>query len=288
MNVGDTQAIRLVVDTSSNVPREIQAEHNMIEVNTLVLFGSDQYELNKDIDIDQFLTLLDTRPEHPTTSQPSPRQFQDAYAQAFDEGADQVLCLVVSAQLSGTYNSAVLAAREFPEGAVKVWDTKGASISSGLQAIMAGQLLRRHMSRDQIVGRLEEVRDSTAAFFTTKDLEYLARSGRVSNMQKNIGSMLSLVPILSVRDGLVVPVARVRGRVKAKRELLNRVADQLDAGPCVVAVTHAEVEAEAQELLAAAKARLDVRDSYLIRLDPALTALGGPGTLGMAGQHAIR
>ncbi len=287
MNVGDAHAIRLVVDTSSNVPRALQAAHNMIEVNALVLFGSDQYELNKDIDIDQFLALLETRPEHPTTSQPSPRQFQEAYAQAFDEGAKQVLCLVVSAQLSGTYNSAVLAAREFSEGAVTVWDTKGASISSGLQAIVAGQLLRQHMSRDQIVGRLEEVRDGTAAFFTTKDLEYLARSGRVSNMQKNIGSMLSLVPILSVSDGLVQPVARVRGRAKAKKELLNRLTSRLDAGPCVIAVTHAEAEAEAHELLAAARERLEVRESYVIRLDPALTALGGPGTLGVAGQRAV-
>jgi len=287
VNVGDTRAIRLVVDTSSNVPRELQAEYDMIEVNTLVLFGSDQYELNKDIDIDQFLTLLDTRTEHPTTSQPSPRQFQDAYAQAFAEGADQVLCLVVSAQLSGTYNSAVLAAREFPEGAVEVWDTQGASISSGLQAILAGRLLRRHMSRDRIMNRLEEVRDGTAAFFTTKDLEYLARSGRVSNMQKNLGSMLRLVPILSVSDGLVVPVARVRGRAKAKQELLNRLAARLEAEPCGVAVTRAAAEAEAEALLGAAKSRLDGRNDYLIRLDPALTALGGPGTLGLAGQRAV-
>ncbi len=280
----DTSAVRLVVDTSSNVPREIQVAHDIIEVNTLVLFGSDQYELNKDIDIDQFLALLENRPEHPTTSQPAPQQFHDAYAKAFAEGASRVLCLVVSAKLSGTYNSATLAAREFPAGDVTVWDTQGASIASGLQAIAAARLLREGTPWDSMMNRLKDLRESTAAFFTTKDLDYLARSGRVSNMQKNIGSMLSLVPILSVHDGLVVAVARVRGRVKAKKELLHRLAGQLDTGPCVVAVTHAEAEAEAQELLAAAKAHLDVKESYLIRLDPALTALGGPGTLGMAGR----
>lgn len=288
MNDFDTNSLRLVVDSSSNVPSELLAQFNMIQVNALVLFGNDQYELNRDIDLEYFLEMLSTRPEHPTTSQPSPIQFQVAFEEAFAAGAEQVLCMVISAKLSGTYNSAVLAAREFPEGSVEVWDTNGASIYSGLQAIHAGQLLQLQMNREQIVERMEEVRDSTWGFFTTRDLEYLARSGRVTNLQKNMASMLSLQPILTISDGLVIPVGRIRGRAKAKRDLLNRLAKDLGSGPCVIAVSHASSEDEAEELLEATQSRLDVRTSYIVHLDPALTALGGPGTLGLVGHRTAR
>ncbi len=287
MSVGVTNSIRLVVDSSSNVPRELQNKYSMIEVNTLVLFGNDQYELNREIDIESFLEMLATRPEHPTTSQPTPNQFQAAYAKAFAEGASQVLCIVVSAKLSGTYNSAVLAAREFPEGAVEVWDTKGVSFSSGLQAIRAAQLLSHPIDRNQVLSGLEEVRDETTGFFTAKDLEFLARSGRVTSFQKNMANMLSLQPILSISNGLVVPVAKARGRAKAKKELLRRLAADLGKDPCVIGVGHASAEEEAQELLTTIESSMDVKTSYLIRLDPALTALGGPGTLGVVGHRAV-
>ncbi len=287
MSVGVSNSIRLVVDSSSNVPREVQNRYGMIEVNTLVLFGNDQYELNREIDIESFLEMLASRPEHPTTSQPTPKQFQAAYAMAFAEGASQVLCIVISAKLSGTYNSAVLAAREFPQGAVEVWDTKGVSFSSGLQAIRAGQLIGHHIDRNQVLSRLEEVRDITTGFFTAKDLEFLARSGRVTNFQKNMANMLSLQPILAISEGLVVPVAKTRGRAKAKKELLRRLAADLGQDPCVIGVGHASAEDEAQELLKTIESSLDVKSSYLIRLDPALTALGGPGTLGVVGHRAV-
>lgn len=284
----DAPPLRLVVDSSSSVPSELQTQFNMIQVNALVLFGNDQYELNKDIDIESFLEMLSNRPEHPTTSQPSPQQFKDAFGKAFAEGAEQVLCVVISTKLSGTYNSALLAANDFPEGAIKVWDTNGASIYSGLQGILAGQLLHQGMNRDQVVNRLEEVRDGTHGYFTTRDLEFLARSGRVTNLQKNMASMLSLQPILTISDGLVVPVARIRGRTKAKNDLLKRLAQDLGSESCVLAVTHASSEDEALDLEAAFRARLDVKDSYLVRLDPALTALGGPGTLGVVGHPTAK
>lgn len=287
MQADPAPKLRLVVDTSSNVPPEALAAHDMIQVNTLVLFGDDQFELNRDIDIDSFLEMLAARPEHPTTSQPTPQQFQDAYRRAFDEGADEVLCIVVSSKLSGTFNSARVAAEAFPKDSVYVWDTRGASLSSGMHALEAATLAGQGWSRNVVLERLEALRDGSHAFFTTRSLEFLARSGRATNLQKNMANVLNLLPVLAVSDGLVVPVAKVRGRARAKRDMLNRIFRCLEDAECTVAVAHAEARDEAEELLAEMESRLNVRERHLARLDPALTALGGPGTLGLGGfRHA--
>lgn len=283
MNRERSPAIRIAVDTSSNVPAAWLARHAMIEVATSVLFGDDEYRLGRDLDRAGFYRLLATRPEHPTTSQPSPQQFQEAYAQAFAEGAGHVLCVVVSAKLSGTFNSAALAAQDFPPDRITVWDSRGVSITSGLQAIAAGRLCQEGCALADVLARLATLRDRVAGFLTVENLDALARSGRVSALQKGMGNMLNLKPVLAAQQGLVVPVAKARGRQKAKAEILRRLHATFGQAPVFLAASHANVPEEAQAFLQAARERLRVADSLVTEMDPAIAALAGAGTLGLAG-----
>ena len=274
--------VRMVVDTSSNVPPDLLAELNMLEVPTTVHFGSDDYQLNRDIDLPKFFELLATRPEHPTTSQPAPTLFEAAYRQALDEGAGQVLAVVVSSELSGTWNSARLAIGEIPEADVELWDSRAVSISSGLQAIAAARILEAGGTRQDAIAGMERVRAGSSTYLTVDNLDALARSGRVSGLQKNMGNMLNLKPVLTIDDGKVIPIAKARGRRKAVGELMQRtVADQGDQ-PLVVAVSHARVPDDAEALLETARARLNVDTAYIVELDPVIVALAGIGTLGIA------
>lgn len=274
--------IRMVVDTSSNIPSNLLDQFNILEVPTTVHFGSDDYQLNRDIDLPKFFELLQTRPEHPTTSQPAPALFVEAYRQALADGAEEILVVVVSSELSGTWNSARLAIGEVPEADIELWDSRFVSISSGLQAIAAAQFLEAGGTRQDAIARMGEVRSELSTYLTVDNLDALARSGRVGGLQKNMGNMLNLKPILTVVDGKVIPVAKARGRRKAVSELLQRtVADHGDR-PVAVAVSHAKVPDEADELLEKAQSLLNVDTAHIVELDPVIVALAGIGTLGIA------
>lgn len=281
LQTSDTR-VRMVVDTSSSMPPDLLAQFNILEVPTTVHFGSDAYQLNRDIDLPRFFELLQTRPEHPTTSQPAPTLFADAYRQALDEGAETILVVVVSAELSGTWNSARLAIDEVPEADIELWDSRAVSISSGLQAIAAAQLLAAGGARQDAITRMAEVRSRLRSYLTVDNLDALARSGRVGGLQKNMGNMLNLKPILAGADGKVIPVAKARGRRKAVSELLQRIAADMGDQPVAVAVSHAMVPDEASELLERARSLLNVETTYIVELDPAIVALAGIGTLGIA------
>ncbi len=277
-----TSPVRLVVDTSSNVPEVLLRKHLMIEVATSVLFGSDEFRLKRDINLQQFYQELDRRAEHPTTSQPTPQQFAEAYAQAFEEGAQNVLCIVVSSKLSGTYNSARLAASEFTEGSVHVWDSQGVSITSGMQALAAARMLEQGLTLSACLAQLAELRTGIKGFLTVDNLDTLARSGRVNALQKNMGNVLNLKPVLAVEQGEVIPVGRVRGREKAKRDIITRMRQAMGKDSVVVAVSHADVAEEAAEFLKRVEGEFQVVESHLLELDPAIIALGGRGVLGLA------
>ncbi len=279
--------VRLVVDTSSNVPEALLHQYHMIEVATSVLFGTDEFRLKRDIDLPQFYRELDRRPEHPTTSQPTPQQFTAAYAQALAEGAESVLCVVVSSKLSGTYNAARLAAAEFAADTVQVWDSQGVSITSGLQAITAARLLSQGYSLSACLDRLAALRTEIRGFLTVENLDTLARSGRVTALQKNMGNVLNLKPVLAIEQGEVIPVGKTRGRTRAKRDIIQRMHQILGTDPAVVAVSHADMAPEAAAFLQQAKEQLQVVESHLIELDPAIVALGGRGVLGLAGHKAL-
>ncbi|MCE2466980.1 MAG: DegV family protein [Caldilineaceae bacterium] len=281
LQTSDTR-VRMVVDTSSSMPPDLLAQFNILEVPTTVHFGSDDYQLNRDIDLPKFFELLQTRPEHPTTSQPAPALFAEAYRQAVADGAEEILVVVVSSELSGTWNSARLAIGEVPEADIELWDSRFVSISSGLQAIAAAQFLATGGARQDAIALLGEVQSGLSTYLTVDNLDALARSGRVGGLQKNMGNMLNLKPILTVVDGKVIPVAKARGRRKAVSELLKRtVADQGDR-PVVVAVSHAKVPDEADELLEKARSLLTVDTAHIVELDPVIVALAGIGTLGIA------
>ena len=237
--------------------------------------------------LEQFYRELERRPEHPTTSQPTPQQFTEAYAQALAEGAATVLCIVVSSKLSGTFNSARLAAEEFDEGTVQVWDSQGVSMTSGLQALAAANLLAQGHSLTDCLRQLADLRTGIQGYLTVENLDTLARSGRVSALQKNMGNVLNLKPILSVEEGAVIPVGKARGREKAKRDIIARMQQAMGEDPAVVAVSHADAAEEAAAFLDQVQNQLQVAESHLMELDPAIVALGGKGILGLAGYKAL-
>lgn len=280
-----TANTRIVVDSSSNVPERLQQQHRMIEVPTLINFGADSYRNNIDITTAEFYRRMESSSVAPTTSQPPPSFFAEAYRQALQEGADYILVFTVSSHLSGTYNSAVQAAKEFEGDRFLLWDSGSVSIGGGWQALAAAQLLASGTELPALQAALAHIRDTTAIHFTTETLKYLARSGRVSNLQAGIGDLLQVKPLLQIAGGRAETLGRVRGRNKSIREILDRLVAAMNGRPARVAVAHAAAQAEAEALAAEARAALDVRDElHIVDIGPAIACLAGPGTLAIAGH----
>jgi DegV family protein with EDD domain len=271
--------VRIVTDSSTNVPEEYLQRLNIIEVPAVINFGQDSYLYKVDMSLDQFYRRLATSERLPTTAQPSPQQFVDGYQRAIDAGASEILAVTVSSKASGTYNSAVIAT-ENVHAPVRVWDTLHVSMAGGWQVIAAAEMAAAGLSVPEIVARLAVIRARTHMAFTPVNLKYIIASGRVPRLQGIIGDMLNIKPIMITADGVLEPVARVRTQRKAQETMLDMIASAVGRSPARVTVGHCNVPEEGMAFCEQVKQRLNVKELVFFDLGM-LAALGGPGLLGL-------
>ena len=214
---------RIVVDTSSNVPDELLQRYRMLEVPTLVIFGEESFRNKHELSEEAFYAKFAASKVIPTTSQPPPSFFADAYRQAFDEGASCVMLVTVTGKLSGTFRSGQMAAQEFGAERFILWDSNSISMGGGWQAIMAARMLETEISYGTFIDRMTRLRGDILGYAALETLKYVARSGRVSNLQAGIGDLLQVKPILELWDGLATVIARVRGRKRSLQEVIDRI-----------------------------------------------------------------
>ncbi len=274
---------RIVVDTSSNIPDDLLARYRMIEVPALVIFGQESFRNKHELSEHDFYVKLAQSNVSPTTSQPPPSYFAEAYRQAFDEGAQTILLVTVTSRLSGTFRSAQMAAQEFDAERFILWDSDGISITSGWQAIMAARMLEQGVDRATFLAQLERLRSEVIGFAALETLKYVARSGRVSNLQAGVGELLQIKPILELKDGAATVIARVRGRKKSMQEVIDRMHKYYGARPLNIGVLHSNALADAETLLAQARTVLTIDEAVFSDIGPAIAALAGPGVVALAG-----
>ncbi len=277
---------RIVVDTSSNVPDDLLASYRMIEVPTLVIFGEESYRNKYDLSDAAFYEKLASSKELPTTSQPPPSYFAEAYRQAFEEGAEHIVVVTVTSKLSGTFRSAQMAAQEFGVERFTLWDSNSISIGGGWQAIMAARLLAQGVEPDRFYSLMGKLRGEIIGFAALETLKYVARSGRVGNLQAGFGELLQVKPILELWDGAATVTARVRGRKRSMQEVIERIHKFYGDRPLNVGVLHANALADAETLLVQARATLNIGEVLYSDIGPAIAALAGPGVVGLAGCPA--
>jgi DegV family protein with EDD domain len=282
----DSVRTRIVVDSSSNVPAALLAQYNMLEVPTLVNFGTESFRNNIDLTTEQFYVRFAQSPLLPTTSQPPPHFFTEAYQRAFAEGAEHILVVTVSAKFSGTFGSAQMAAQQLGIERFTLWDSDSASIGSGWQAIAAARLIAATIDLPTLLERLEKIRTNTIGYATLETLKYAALSGRVSNLQAGIGDLLQVKPVMELLYGKFTPVGRVRGRKRALREVVDRLYAKMDRHPLNVAVAHSNTADEALALAQDAGTLLNIQEMHIVDIGPVIATLTGPGTLALCGHPA--
>jgi DegV family protein with EDD domain len=270
----------IVLDSTADFPDAPQRFPNWRVVPLYVRFGADSYRDYVDIGPAEFYERLRTAEELPTTSQPTPQDFHAAYEEL--AGYERILALTVSAKLSGTYESALHAGEE-SGGRVRVIDSETASAAIAMLALAVQRRLERGTTDEEVDELVERFKRESGLIFTLDTLEYLARGGRIGRAAGWAGQLLHIKPILTLEDGEVLPVKRVRGNRKAIQAFSEafRAATRDEPG-LRVGIAHAEAP---ERMAALEKLVRDVRPNAEIEvattLGPVVGTHAGPGTVGL-------
>jgi DegV family protein with EDD domain len=229
----------VVLDSTSDYPEAPSRFPNMRFVPLYVRFGDDTYRDYDELGPADFYSRLRTSPVLPATAQPTPQDFLTAYESL--AGFERIYSLHVSAKVSGTFQSAELAAAELGGDRVRVVDSMTASLAIAMLAHAIQRRLARGTTDVEIAALIERFHRECEVVFTVETLEYLQRGGRIGRAAALAGSLLNVRPILGVQDGEVVAVARVRGRGKAVAEFERRFSEATEDRPGLrVAIAHAD------------------------------------------------
>jgi DegV family protein with EDD domain len=271
--------VAVVTDSTSDLDADIAARHNIIVVPLNVHFGDEVFRDQVDITTDEFMRKMATSPKLPTTSQPSVGAFELAFRQAA-ESADEIVCPVISSRLSGTYQSAQIAAQNLAgEIKVEVVDTLSGSWGLGFQALRAVELANLGHDAASIGQILRDEADRYYVVFFVETLEHLHRGGRITKAAQLVGSALKLRPLLRVDEGKVVPFERTRTRSKAIQALADFARDVDIAEE--LAVIYNTTPDDAYKLADMVAPITPDRDVHVSQMGPVIGTHLGPDVLGI-------
>jgi DegV family protein with EDD domain len=276
--------VALVTDSTSYIPKDVRAKYPITVVPQVVIWEGQTYEDDVTITPEQFYTRLRTAKVMPSTSQASVINMQNAFSSLIEQGYE-VLGIFLSAKLSGTFQSAVLGREQLTSGKEKVdyIDSETTAMAMGFMVLTVARAAMEGASLADCKALAEKARSHVGVYLTVDTLEFLHRGGRIGGAQRFLGTALNLKPILTVEDGRVEPVERVRTRGKALDRLVEIVAEKCAGkSPVHMATLHADSEADAKSMLDKITPLVNPVESVFAAVSPAVGANTGPGTVGLA------
>jgi DegV family protein with EDD domain len=271
-------AIRIVTDSACDVPQDVCDALGVTVVPLTIRFGDEEFVDRKELDSKAFWRKLASTSALPETAAPSVGAFEETFRTLAGDGADGIVCINLSSGLSATMQSAQVASKALEgECPIEIIDSESASMGIGHLVLHAARRAREGADLDTIVHEVEDRRGRSKLFGALDTLEFLKRGGRVGGAAAMIGSMLSIKPVITVRDGVVDKAGQVRTRSKSLRFLVEQIpAGRVES----ISVMHGEAP-DLDELLdllrpVAPDASIDVGD-----VGPVVGVHAGPGVIGV-------
>jgi DegV family protein with EDD domain len=269
--------IRIVTDSSCDLPDSVIDRHRITVVPLTIRFGDEDLVDREELSVDEFWDRLTTGDVTPETAAPSVGRFQEAFQMLSDEGADGIVVVLISSEISATHQSAVLAAEQFTSGIpVSIVDSRLVSGALGMAVVAAAEAAGAGGSLDEVEAAAIDAGGSINLFAALDTLEYLKRGGRIGGASAFFGNLLDVKPIITFENGVVHP----GGRVRTRRKSLSAVLDHLDGLDVTeVGIVHAD-PAELEDFVASIEER-GFADPRRYRLGPVVGTHAGPGVLGI-------
>jgi len=273
--------ITLITDTNASLPGNIIDRFEIIQVPINIQFAEETFITGVNIDDSELFRMIDERKVIPTTAAPAPSAFMNAYQTALDHGVEQILCICCSGEVSGTYNSAVIAKEDFPYIDIHVIDSRGLSLAEGFQVLAAAEGIAAGKDINQILTDIANLRNNTVVYGALPTLKYLAMGGRMGKLAAGVGNTLEIKPILTLRDGKLDLLEKVRTWRKAKGRLIELAMASAEGFEVErVGLIHVNNEEGVLELYEELKAALDVNlDPIVAEFTPGLSVHTGAGVI---------
>ncbi|SDO10729.1 DegV family protein [Actinacidiphila guanduensis] len=272
--------VAILTDSTAYLGHEALERHRVRVVPLTVVIGDEALEEGTEVSAPAVARALQRR-RPVTTSRPSPAEFAAAYEAAADEGAEAIVSLHLSADFSGTYDAAIVAAKEAPVP-VRVVDTGMVAMALGFTVLAAAETAEAGGSLDDIVAAAERRAAGTSAFFYVDTLDYLRRGGRIGAAQALFGSALAVKPLLRLADGRIELLEKVRTASKAVSRLEEIVVERAGTSSVDLAVHHLAAADRAATLAERLRTRVPSANSLVVsEVGAVIGAHAGPGLLGV-------
>ncbi|MGW0559748.1 DegV family protein [Streptomyces sp. NPDC003016] len=272
--------VAIVTDSTAYLPQQTMERHGITAVPLTVVIGDRAFEEGTEISARSLALALQKR-RSVTTSRPSPEVFAAAYRAAAEAGATGIVSLHLSSEFSGTYDAAVLAARDAPVP-VRVVDTGMVAMALGFCALSAAEAADAGGTVDEAVAAAEKRAAGTSAYFYVDTLDYLRRGGRIGAAQALLGSALAVKPLLELDGGRIEMLEKVRTASKAIARLEEIVAERAQARSVDIAVHHLAAPERAERLAGRLRERLPgLAELHVSEVGAVIGAHTGPGLLGV-------
>lgn len=274
--------IAIITDTDSSLPQDLASHYGITQVPITIHFGDESYTTGVDIDDYSLFQKVDKINRLPTTAAPAPSAFAKAFQNAFDGGADTVICICVSGKVSTTYHSALSACEQFPGRDIHIVDSEHLSICQGFMAITAAEAAAAGCDTTEIIRATMDIGSRVHVYALLSTLKYLALSGRVGKLAAGMADTFHIKPILTVNDGRLELLQRVRTRKKALQRMLELA--QESAGNRLIeraAILHVTAPEEARELQTELEKIVELpQDTIMAEFTPGLSVHTGSGVVG--------
>jgi len=269
--------VRIVTDSTADLTPEQQRAAGITVVPLNVHFGDEVFRDHVDLSADEFFRRLKASSQLPRTSQPSVGAFEEAYRKLLD-GGDEIVSVHLSSKVSGTYNSALMAAQSVGDGKIDVVDSLSTSMALGFMALEGAKLAKAGRDRQAVAACLQELVPKARVICVVDTLTYLERGGRIGKARALLGSLLNVKPILQLKDGEVVPVGRARGRPQSLSRLVELL--QRDGKVSQLAIMHGAAQTDAEQLRERVASSYPGMDIQLTEIGAVLGTHTGPGVIG--------
>jgi DegV family protein with EDD domain len=275
-------SVAVITDSTAYLPADLVEGYGIHVVPLYVVLAGRSGREGLDIGPDDVARVLGTRGQTVSTSRPTPGDFVAAYRLALDQGAEKLVSVHLSSELSGTWDAARLAASQVGEHIVSVVDSRSAAMGNGFAVLAAARSAAAGADVATVARTARDMAAATRTFFVVDTLEHLRRGGRIGAAASVLGSALAIKPVLHVLDGRVVPLEKVRTTARAMHRLVQRAVEAAGDGAVSVAVHHLAAPEKADRLAAELRERLpSLRELHVSELGAAIGAHVGPGAFGV-------
>ncbi len=279
------KSVAVLTDSTASIPEPILKELNIRTVAYYIHRGEEVLRDLVTVKREEFLSWLITARFLPTTASPGPGDYVDAYERLADEGHEEIISIHMTSLGSGAYQAATVAQsmmqEKRPDVKIEVVDTRNVSLCQGWMAIEAARAALAGLRLEEVVAKVKSMIPITRMIQTADTLKYLYMGGRIGKAANLVGSLLNIKPLIGMEDGSIVPMGIARSRQGAYQAIAEKVSEIVGKGKAKIAYVHAGAQQEAEKLKSLVENKVEVVESFIAELSPALAVHTGPGTAGL-------